>query len=617
MNVTLVVIEFLLLQTVKPLEDFIWQNFNKETIILISSNLDTLDDRLIFILYLPQPKLIIHPKKSPNLEIFNNYIITETNLTSLSLSINSLKYKTQTKGRFLIIPHKDFSEDETKSAFETLWSHYIYNVVIYINWTSFVTWYPYSFENHCGTVFNLMENIKFPYDNKIPRRLQGCSINASWDELALAIKNPLDKRDPGYSVRLLDTVAEKTNANIIYLKRNAKYMSNGIKQFSKWKNELLEQTIDLAFVIKNVPEPLGPEFEMSVSYFETYCFFVLPPRRKITSSTNTLVIFSAEIWSLIAITIIFMTVLLKNFTERSLQHCFFEVIRFMLQSSIKRVPKTTLTRFTFVFFFFYNCNLSWIYVSQLSGVLSKPSYEPKISTIQDLALSNKVLRFNNLWDQFFKGRIFEKEIFEKKISIPDEKNSFKDQLTEFLKNLDHGFINSNSRMHFIKNYEKLHAVSHDKITTLHSHLMFRKAFPFSVRFNDVLLHIIEGGLISKWFDESQIAVEKLSVREYENVEGYLDLDRIICVFVLLGSNTRSLGWNKKVDRDSPSTARSSGIQAKNVNPMKYIWYDSDSDRVKRGPDTQFSSPRRTPKGSASPRRYVVENRVYFDRQLTV
>ena len=216
---------------------------------------------------------------------------------------------------------------------------------------------------------------------------------------------------------------------------------------------------------------------------------------------------------------------------------------------MKRVPKNTLTRFTFVFFFFYNCNLNWIYVSQLSGVLSKPSYEPKLSTIQDVALSNKILRFNSFWDQFFEGTIFEKEIFEKKIDIPDEKNSFKDQITDFLKKLDHGFVNSNTRMHFIKNYEKLHVVSHEKvltltlrifikllfqITTLHSHLMFRKAFPFSVRFNDVLLHIIEGGLISKWFDESQIAVEKLSVREYENVEGYLDLDRIICVFVLLG-----------------------------------------------------------------------------------
>ncbi|KAJ3665563.1 hypothetical protein Zmor_001054 [Zophobas morio] len=155
--------------------------------------------------------------------------------------------------------------------------------------------------------------------------------------------------------------------------------------------------------------------------------------------------------------------------------------------------------------------------------------------MQDLVLSSKQLRFNSFWDQFLIGTRFEKEIFKKKIPIPDNENSFSDQVTTFLKNLDHGFVNSNTRMNIIKNHHKLHIVSHDKITTLHSYIMFRKSFPFYVKFNDALLHVIEAGLMSKWLHESQVAEEKFSVSAYKDVEeGYLDLDRIVCVFVLLG-----------------------------------------------------------------------------------
>ncbi|KAJ3665564.1 hypothetical protein Zmor_001055 [Zophobas morio] len=335
--------------------------------------MNTFDDRLVFALRLIQPKLIIHPKNSPNLEIFNNYIIFETNLTSLLLCVDSLKHKIKTKGRFLIILQNVSSDDEIKTIFETLWSHYVYNVVVYSKWTSFLTWYPYSIGNHCGTAFNLVKNAKHPYDNKIPKHLKGCSINASWEDLALAIKNPIDKRDPGYSVRVLDTIAEKMKVYVVYVKSNVSIRLPGTKKYLEWKKDMLERSIDLTFIVRNFPAPIGPEFQMSVSYFETYSFLVLPPRRKITSSTNTLVIFSAEIWCLITVTVLFMTALLKNFTNGSLQRCFFEVFRFMLQSPIKLVPKSRLNRFIFVFFFFYNCNLNWIYVSQLSGVLSKPS----------------------------------------------------------------------------------------------------------------------------------------------------------------------------------------------------------------------------------------------------
>ena len=96
--------------------------------------------------------------------------------------------------------------------------------------------------------------------------------------------------------------------------------------------------------------------------------------------------------------------------------------------------------------------------------------------MQDLVLSSKQLRFNSFWDQFLIGTRFEKEIFKKKIPIPDNENSFSDQVTTFLKNLDHGFVNSNTRMNIIKNHHKLHIVSHDKVLNICYKHIFEKRY---------------------------------------------------------------------------------------------------------------------------------------------
>ncbi|KAJ3652048.1 hypothetical protein Zmor_018047 [Zophobas morio] len=522
----------LLTQAAPPIEKFILKNFQK-TLVLISKNFD--NDKLTSILHLHCPKLIVQPKNTPNLELFNNYLIIEQNATTLSSSINMLKHKINKRGYFLVMFLQDAREDETKSAFETLWRSYIHNIVIYINWSSLVTWYPYKFKNRCGTIINPVRvQSSNPYKNKIPKVLNGCSFNVTWDELPLALKNPFNKSDPGFSIRVLDTVGEAIKANVIYLEQNVKSSAGLNNMDAAWKNELLQRSIDLTFLTSGIFGPVGPEFELSVSYFQTYIFFVLPPRRKITSSTNTLVVFSTEIWSLIITTVVLMTILWKVLTRRSFKWCFFQILKLMLQVPIQRIPSSTLMRIVFVFFFIYAANLNWIYVSELSSILSKPSYEPKISTVEELALSGKKLRFLDIWDKYFQDNKFQKTILDKKIHIPHTQISFNDELNSFVSTLDHGMINSNIRINFFKNSEKLHVVGEDKIITLHWYFLVRKGFPFLEKINHVLLKITESGLMSKWLYESQITATKITIPDYEDVEGFLDIDRIFCVFVLLG-----------------------------------------------------------------------------------
>ncbi|KAJ3651821.1 hypothetical protein Zmor_017830 [Zophobas morio] len=148
---------------------------------------------------------------------------------------------------------------------------YIHNVVYYANWSVLVTWYPYNHESRCGSLVNLVAKKKAEnlFQNKIPKQLQYCSINVTWEEVPLAINVPFDKKDPGYSVQLLDTMSDMLNITTIYLTKNVKYMTvnNGTEVVRKY---MIERNIQMAFFVRHEPLPVGPEFELSVPYQETY-----------------------------------------------------------------------------------------------------------------------------------------------------------------------------------------------------------------------------------------------------------------------------------------------------------------------------------------------------------
>ena len=441
-----IIVQLLLFQTVISLKEFITKQFSQEIIVIVSSSFSNLDTKLNFIFQLNQSKLIITSQNVSNLESFNNYLIIEQNLTSLSPCIDSMKSSVNTRGKFLVVVQENTTEDETKLVLETLWRFYIYNVVIYTNWSIFVTWYPYHPDNHCGTTINLVES-QTPYDNKIPTHLNSCPIRASWVEMPLVIKTPFSKRDPGYGIRVIDTVAEKINLSVIYLKTE---MGSP------------HTDADLFLTLSDNQKPVGTEFELSTHYTEINCYFVLPPRRKITSSTSTLVVFSTDIWMMMFVSILSMIILWKHLTKGSLQTCFFQIVRLILQGILRQIPDGTLARVVSALFFFYILPLSWIYVSQLSGVLSQPSYEPKISTIQEFAESTKRLKIDDTWEKFLKTKGVYTQIVKKQIKS-NKTNSFDEDVNQFIQNLDYAIILSDTRLLFFKNYEKLEVLSQDKV----------------------------------------------------------------------------------------------------------------------------------------------------------
>ncbi|KAJ3651805.1 hypothetical protein Zmor_017815 [Zophobas morio] len=537
MILRLFVFNFLLLQTATSLKEFIHKHFFRETIVVINSGFNNINDKLTFILNLKQPKMLINAEHVANLEAINNFIIIEPNVTNLSSSINLIRNRTNTKGRYLIIIEDNTTEEETKSIFKTLFRFYIYNVVIYANWSVLVTWYPYNRESRCGTVVNLRtkEKTQNLFQNKIPEDLQDCYINVTWEELPVAINSPFDKKNPGYSIRLLDTVTEILNITTIYLTKNVKYMAetNGTIELKK---HMIERNIQMAFFVRPIPIYfVEPECELSIHYYETYLFFILPPRRKIISSTDTLVVFSVHTWSLILVSLLAMSALWQRLSEYSLHTCLFQVIRLLLQGTTQRVPDATFSRLIFAIFFFYILNLNWIYFSQLSGILSRPRYEPKISTIHELALSDKKLLFLDMHLENFAHRSDYDLILKNRLNV-EVPVLFHDKINNFARQLDHGIVETNVRMLVIKNYKQLNVVSKEQVATLRSYLMVKKGFPLLNKINDVLLRVVESGFMVKWLCDSKVDfnISKTLIPDCQYTEGHLDLYRVFGAFVLLG-----------------------------------------------------------------------------------
>ena len=460
------IVTFLLLLTVFSLEHFLHAHFYKTTIVVLISDIATIDDQLVFILKLNQPKLIMSLMNPLTVEAFDNYVIIDTGTTPITSSVNYIKYKVNPRGKFLIITLRYVPEDDLKSVFKTLWSFYIYNVVIYTN-GMLVTWYPY--QNNCGTSINIVvSNPKVnPFENKIPKNFQNCSFVITWDKIDIEVKNPHDESDPGYFVRLLNSLAHSMNTTPIYLIDNINYIASARDKgtYDDLKHEMVENKIDLAFAMaaSTQNQHLGPELEISTSFLNIYSYFVLPPRRKITSSTSTLVIFSKTIWCLIVVSIFSMAFLWKILTQHSFQTCFFEVLHMFLQSTMTQRPRSTLQRVIFFLYFFYVVNLTSIYLSQLSGVLNSPSYEPKILTMKDIVASHHKLRFHAIYGLFFEEKSLHDALMRKR--IPETKPvSIPVQLKDFSQKLNHGIILLHGGRHYIRNFQEVQVATYDKVT---------------------------------------------------------------------------------------------------------------------------------------------------------
>jgi hypothetical protein len=452
--------------TIHSLENFIDRHFQDETVVLVSSDFGVWGENLDFLLRRQdRPKVIANPGvPGEMITPFKNFVFVEADFDHFVPVLGQLRHKFNTRGQLVVIFHENSTEDDLKSTFETLWSYYVYNVVVYANLTRFVTWYPYSSASRCGSVVNLVTNAKSPFANKIPKDLGGCPVNITWNRVSYVVKIPFDDEDPGYAVKVLNTIGEKMNVKMVYLNDNINYFSLAIKYgtFHHLVQDMTRRHIDVALTIGDLHQGKKVETGQHILLFGQY--FVLPPRKRVPRGGKFLEIFSDETWWSILVSVVSMSIVWRFVTGKELIGSVFYVVQLAVQNVVKQAPKSTTSRLIFVTFLLSATTLNWCYLSQLSSVLTEPSYEPKIQTISDLVKSDKKLRFWEFYKDHFAtyGREICENLMNRRVENSDSM-THSGMIREFVADLEYGVVLGEIALFQFKNPKVLQVLSYDNV----------------------------------------------------------------------------------------------------------------------------------------------------------
>ncbi|KAJ3652057.1 hypothetical protein Zmor_018055 [Zophobas morio] len=466
---TTLIIIILHLITTNALESFINTHFpQNEILVIISSNFQNWNKSLQTILTTDRPKIIATPQIQKEIHsTIKIYISVEDDSESLNTAIQTIIDNINTRANFLIILQKTITENELKLVFQTLWSDYIYNVVVLANWTKFVTWYPYRKENHCGKTVNLdMEHENF-FKEKIPMKLDNCSVNVTWNEyVSWSVKSPHNEKDPGFAVTSLNTVAEKLNLKLDYLKDNLDYFRQCIEvgNFQPLCDYMTKEKIDVGLTIGQLAQNYCAKIETTKDVIQYPQYFIFPPRKKIRNSKKIFTIFTLEIWSTILLSVLTMAILWKMLNRISYSNSLFYTVQLTFQFVVPQLPRKNLQRFVFFVFLYGITNLNWFYVSQMSSILTEPSYEPQLKTIADILKSTKKLKFFSFFEIHFQnyGNETCSKLMERRDKNSDLLGVSDRWLKEFVES-DYGMILGEVDFIRFKERQKLHVVSYDNV----------------------------------------------------------------------------------------------------------------------------------------------------------
>ncbi|EEZ97474.2 hypothetical protein TcasGA2_TC011308 [Tribolium castaneum] len=458
----------------------------------------------------------------------------ENDLNNLLATIAKNYYRLNSRAKFLIIFRKKHTKEELKHVFATLWSYYIYNVVILTNGSNFVTWYPYKSASKCGTVVNLVTNTESPFGGKIPKTFGKCPVNVTWTSLSFAVKSPFNKNNPGYSIQYLDTIGEKLDLRIVYLTENIDYVALAI-QAGNWTHlaqHMKRFKIDCAPVIEHLGSTYT-EIEWTKPFHQWGEHFAFPPRKMIRTSWKLYSIFSHEIWLTLIVSFVVMSLFWAQISKMSLGSAFLVIFRLIIQCALASVPRKILPRLTFIIFLLGICNLNWLYLSKLSSELTQPSYEPKIKNIADLIKSDKKLSYFKSFDESLKQ--FGTEIFRnlanRRLKKPDALNPSMKLITDFVES-DYGIILGDVNLFLFKNPEILEVLWQDNIFLIATRYGVRRGFPLLERFDEWTFRFIESGHNFKWIQESYTIPKVVIPRQKNNQFVALNLDHVLSILII-------------------------------------------------------------------------------------
>lgn len=470
-----------------------------------------------------------------------NYVIVFEKLEDLRSYLVILK-KSSSWNSFakFIITSAGFGDSAAKIV-EMLWMYRVLNAVILIpssvDVLDMYIWYPYAngscadnfhniqLVNQCqdGTLVNSTINL-FP--NKIPNNLNGCSVRARPMGIQPYVILPenIDRTktdlniNEGLEIMVLNTIANAANFKVNYtlspteidigriVENNSRVVSTGLLA------ALINGEVDIGLGCLGSTPIRYKYLDFSVPYIYDRLVWCVPHAKNTPKWKCIFDIFHLSTWSLTLLTIILATICLwmrsyntqlESTSFRILENCSLNMFATFLGISVRIQPKTGVNRCFFMIWIIFSLHLTICYQTGLVSVLTSPSYEKQISSVEEIftdglpfgTISSAMRYFDNQQDWRMK-RVHEHGI---ECSDPvtcmrkvaEERNYAFAFSKLFIQFVEGRFVTANGE-------PELYTFK-DRIVLLMGLMPMSRGFPLMQRINDLLVRITEAGFLHFWF----------------------------------------------------------------------------------------------------------------------
>ncbi|KDR20525.1 hypothetical protein L798_05493 [Zootermopsis nevadensis] len=340
------------------------------------------------------------------------------------------------------------------------------------------------------------------FPSKSITNLRGCKVAMAylqWAPMVMSSDGNTSTEffDEGLEVRIMKTVAEKTNFTL-----ELRIAENNIKVHGYFAAQWLK------------PELLGAQDATRPHFTGAFTWFV-PGERKIPRWKSLIRIFNPTFWLLVLLLYVLGSVtfwaLARIPTNGEDAAAFSDVIlifmhtlSMILSESVYKKPKHTKCQMYFLLWAFYCLQINIAYQSSLIGFLANPGKEPRINNLDDLLESGIELGIQSGLETFFNDtsdprnkRILKSYIRcdSKNIDVCLKRMAYKRNLAVAGGRIG---IEFSAYTKYLKNGKPLYVPFKDNIQQGHMVMYLTKNSVLRQRIDSIVLRLQHSGLVEKW-----------------------------------------------------------------------------------------------------------------------
>lgn len=517
---------------------------------------------------------------------YKSYIVIAQNIQSeINVLMNFISIQVQhlqeieagnPKGVYLVVllDAGDVNEDVIK-VLSVLWEWKVLDVIVITKpvcrqsvanvktQVDLFSWFPFQSPSNCTHVTDIVlmdqwDNGTFVknadlFPNKITRNLNQCPLVAStikWGNLVIAsIESNSDSTEPnvvykdGLEVILYNTIVETFNMTTAFIKPIPAY-GNIWGDYSPVNNTYTGVIGDSKFGRSNVSFcglPKNYFFEMHIdsthSYLESGFNWYVQCARPRPRWQVLVRMFTLSVWAFLILTFFAVAIVMWRLAKfpdehqetaqyRSFVGTFQMLLAVFLNVGVNRMPLTLVLRVFFCVWVWSSFALTTVFQTYFTSFLVDPGLEKQVSDVEELLASNLVLTFDNGYLHLFDDvEESEQQILSRWVSCPGfEACSRRTAVVgDAATILDFQKFDLYSQKFVDENGNSLLCRLPSKISGYLITMFMQKGNPLFRHVNDVILRIMEAGLVNLWWSQM---VERLKSSTYQESE-----DTLITYFV--------------------------------------------------------------------------------------